>query len=125
MSSVGSSEPGFDKNESELERISRSDKKKSLVFTSRKGVLSNRRGRGYSTKEIVGALANIGMGNQSIAKARAFNIPVDTLRRSAHPENVNELTTILKKYVHSKKTKNSSKKQNQTKDNAANTKTSK
>lgn len=46
------------------------------------------------------------MGNQSIAKARAFNIPVDTLRRSAHPENVNELTTILKKYVHSKKTKN-------------------
>lgn len=38
MSSVGSSEPGFDKNESELERISRSDKKKSLVFTSRKGI---------------------------------------------------------------------------------------
>jgi ribosomal protein L13E len=125
MSSVGSSEPDVDKHESELERTSSSYKKKSLVFTRRKGVLGNRRGRGYSTKEIVGALANIGLGNQSIAEVRAFHIPVDILRRSTHPENVNELTTILKKYVHSKKTKNSSKKQSQTKDKAANTKTSK
>ena len=125
MTSVDSSDPEFDKDESELKKISISDENKSLVFTRRKGVPGNRRGRGYSTKEIVGALANIGLSNQSISKVRAFHIPVDILRRSTHTENVNELTTVLKKYVQSKKTKNSSKKQSQMKDKSATTKASK
>ena len=119
MTSVDSSDPEFDKHESELKKIGISDENKSLVFTRRKGVPGNRRGRGYSTKEIVGALANIGLSNQNIAKVRAFHIPVDILRRSTHPENVNELTTVLKTYVQS------SKKQGQMKDKSATTKASK
>ena len=65
-----------------------------------------RKGRGYSKKEVAEACAKIGMRNQEISKVRAYHIPVDKLRRSTHSENVKELTTVLKKYLQSKKPKN-------------------
>jgi ribosomal protein L13E len=124
MSSEDSRKADLDKGEPNLEKISITDEEKSLVFTKRKGVPRSRRGRGYSQKEIAGASANIGLRNQKISKVKAFHIPVDNLRRSSHPENVNKLTTVLNRYLQSKKTKNRGKKQSQTKDKAATGKTS-
>lgn len=124
MSSVDSGKADLDKREPNLEKISIADEEKLIVFTKRKGVPHSRRGRGYSQKEIAGASANIGLGNQNISKFRAFHIPVDILRRSSHPENVNKLTTVLNGYLQSKKAKNRGKKQSQTKDKAAIGKTS-
>jgi ribosomal protein L13E len=124
MSSEDSRKADLDKGEPNLEKISITDEEKSLVFTKRKGVPRSRRGRGYSQKEIAGVSANIGLRNQNISKVKAFHIPVDNLRRSSHPENVNKLTTVLNRYLQSKKTKNRGKKQSQTKDKAATGKTS-
>jgi ribosomal protein L13E len=124
MSSEDSRKADLDKGEPNLEKISITDEEKSLVFTKRKGVPRSRRGRGYSQKEIAGASANIGLRNQNISKVKAFHIPVDNLRRSSHPENVNKLTTVLNRYLQSKKAKNRGKKQSQPKDKAATGKTS-
>ena len=115
----------MDKREPNLEKISVINEEKSIVFTKRKGVPSSRRGRGYSQKEIAGASANIGLANQNVSKVRAFHIPVDNLRRSSHPENVNKLTKVLDRYLQSKKAKNRGKKQTRTKDKTVTTKTSK
>lgn len=125
MSSVDSGEADLDKREPNLGKLQIINEEKSLVFTNRKGVLRNRRGRGYSKKEIAEAFAKIGLGNQNISKVRSYHIPVDKLRRSTHSENVKELTNVLKKYLQSKKTKNKGKKQSQTKENAATSKNTK
>jgi len=115
---VDSNEADSEKLEPNLGKIRISDEEKSYVFTNSKGVPRSRRGRGYSNKEIADALANIGSVNPNISKVRAFNIPVDKLRRSAHSENVNQLTTVLNRYLQSKKGKNRGKKQSQTKETA-------
>jgi len=115
---VDSSEADSDRLEPNLGKIRISDEEKSHVFTNRKGVPRSRRGRGYSNKEIADAFANIGSVNQNISKVRAFHIPVDKLRRSTHSENVNQLTTVLNRYLQSKKGKNRGKKQSQTKEKA-------
>lgn len=125
MSSVDSGEADLDKREPNLGKLQITNEEKSLVFTNRKGVPRSRRGRGYSNKEIAEAFAKIGLGNQNISKVRAYHIPVDKLRRSTHSENVKELTSVLKKYLQSKKTKNKGKKQSQTKENAATSKNTK
>ena len=125
MISVGSGEVDVKKHQSNLERNQISDEARPLVIIKRNGILRSRRGRGYSTMEISQAFANLGLGNQNIAKARAFHIPVDTLRRSIRPENVKDLATVLSRHMKGKGTKNRGKRQSQTKDKTAKTKVSK
>jgi ribosomal protein L13E len=125
MISVGSDEFDVKKYQSNLERNQISDETRPLVFIKRNGILRSRRGRGYSTMEISKAFANLGLGNQNIAKVRAFHIPVDTLRRSIRPENVKDLATVLSRHMKGKGTKNRGKRQSQTKDKTAKTKVSK
>jgi ribosomal protein L13E len=125
MISVGSDEVDVKKYQSNLERNQISDETRPLVFIKRNGILRSRRGRGYSTMEISKAFANLGLGNQNIAKVRAFHIPVDTLRRSIRPENVKDLATVLSRHMKGKGTKNRGKRQSQTKDKTAKTKVSK
>jgi ribosomal protein L13E len=125
MISVGSDEVDVKKYQSNLERNQISDETRPLVFIKRNGILRSRRGRGYSTMEISKAFANLGLGNQNIAKVRAFHIPVDTLRRSIRPENVRDLATVLSRHMKGKGTKNRGKRQSQTKDKTAKTKVSK
>lgn len=125
MISGGSDEVDVEKHQYNLERNQISDEARSLVFIKRNGILRSRRGRGYSTMEISQAFANLGLGNQNIAKVRAFHIPVDTLRRSIRPENVNDLATVLSRHMQGKGPKHRGKRQSQTKDKAAKTKVSK
>jgi ribosomal protein L13E len=119
MSSVDPGEADLDKLTSRptnLGKIRIPDKEKSVVFINRNGIpRSRRRGRGFSNKEIAAAFADIGLGNQNISKVRALQIPVDNLRRSTHPDNVNELTTVLNKYLQGNKARNSGKKQSHSK----------
>jgi ribosomal protein L13E len=119
MSSTGSNETDLDKGKSNLESIQTSGNENSLVFTKRKDVLISRKGRGYSKREIATAFANSGIGNQNISKIRGFHIPVDGLRRSNHPENVNKLEAILNVRLKSIKANNRTKKRIQTKEEAA------
>ena len=95
MSSVESGIAYIDKGKSVSEEKRITIDEKSLVFINRRGVVLSRKGRGYSNKEITQAFANIGLKNQNISKVRAFNITVDKLRKSAHPENVDKLTGAL------------------------------
>src|SRR5687767_6793396 len=125
MVSVGSDEVDVEKHQSNLERNQISDEARPLVFIRRNGTLRSRRGRGYSTMEISQAFANLGLGDQSIAKVRAFHIPVDTLRRSIRPENVKDLASVLSRHMKGKGTKNRGKRQSRTKDKTAKTKVSK
>lgn len=118
MSSTGSNETSLDKGKSNSESIQTSGNENSLVFTKRKDVLISRRGRGYSKREITTAFANIGIGNQNISMIRAFHIPVDSLRRSTHPENVNKLEAILNVRLKNKKANSKTKKRVQTKEKA-------
>lgn len=122
MSSIDSGEVELEKRTPNLGRPRVTNEEKSVVFTNRKGVPRIRRGRGYSKKEVAEACAKIGMRNQDISKVRSYHIPVDKLRRSTHSENVKELTTVLNKYLQSKKPKNRGKKQSQTKENDATSK---
>ena len=110
-----------DKREPKLRKIRITDEEKSHVYTNSR----RRAGRGYSNKEIAGAFANIGLKNQNVSKVRAFHIHVDHLRRSAHPENISQLTSVLEKYLQGNKAKNRGKKQNQTKEKVATQKTNK
>ena len=116
MSSTASNEADLDKGKSNLESIQASSDENSLVFTKRKDVLRRRRGRGYSKREITTAFANIGFGNQNISMIRSLHIPVDSLRRSTHPENVNKLEAILKVRLKNKKANSRTKKRIQTKE---------
>lgn len=125
MVSVGSDEVDVEKHQSNLERNQISDEARPLVFIRRNGIQRSRRGRGYSTMEISQAFANLGLGNQNIAKVRAFHIPVDTLRRSIRPENVKDLASVLSRHLKGKGTKNRGKRQSRTKDKTAKTKVSK
>jgi ribosomal protein L13E len=118
MSSTASNETDLDKGKSNSESIRTSGNENSLVFTKRKDVLISRRGRGYSKREITTAFANIGIGNQNISMIRAFHIPVDSLRRSTHPENVNKLEAILNVRLKNKKANSKTKKRIQTKEKA-------
>jgi ribosomal protein L13E len=119
MASIDTGEADLDKRKPNLGKLRLTNEEKSVVFTNRKGVPRRRKGRGYSKKEVAEACAKIGLRNQEISKVRAYHIPVDKLRRTTHSENVKELTTVLKKYLQSKKPKNRSKKQSQTKENGA------
>ena len=121
MSTLDSGEADLDKR-GNLVKLRLTNEEKSLVFTNRKGVPHSRKGRGYSNNEITEAFAKIGIGNENISKVRAYHIPIDNLRRSTHLENVKELTTVLDRYFQSKKTKNSGKKQSQTKENSVTSK---
>ena len=114
-----------DKREPKLGKIRITDEEKSHVYPNRNGTSRRRAGRGYSNKEIAGAFANIGLKNQNVSKVRAFHIHVDHLRRSAHPENISQLTSVLEKYLQGNKAKNRGKKQNQTKEKVATQKTNK
>lgn len=125
MSFVVSSEADLNDQKPNLGKIRITDGEKPQVFTNRNGVPRSKGGRGYSNKEIAGAIVNIGLGNQNLSKVRAFHIPVDNLRRSTHPENVNELTTVLNRYLQTKKAKNRGNKQSQTKEKVAASKTNK
>ncbi|MGH9979522.1 MAG: hypothetical protein ACRD8Z_27340 [Nitrososphaeraceae archaeon] len=125
MSSIESGEADLDKRKPNLGKLRLTNEEKSVVFTNRKGVPRRRGGRGYSKKEIAEACAKIGMKNQDLSKVRTYHIPFDKLRRSTHSENVKELTTVLNKYFQSKKPKNRSKKQSQTKENGATSKNNK
>jgi ribosomal protein L13E len=125
MSSIGTGEADLDKRKPNLGKLRLTKEEKSVIFTNRKGVPRRRKGRGYSKKEVAEACAKIGMRNQEISKVRAYHIPVDKLRRSTHSENVKELTTVLKKYLQSKKPKNRSKKQSQKRENGATSKNNK
>jgi ribosomal protein L13E len=125
MSSRETGEEDLDKRKPNLGKLRLTNGKKSLVFTNRKGVPRRRKGRGYSKKEVAEACAKIGLRNQEISKVRAYHIPVDKLRRSTHSDNVKELTTVLNKYLQSKKPKNRSKKQSQKKGNGDTSKNSK
>lgn len=118
MSSTASNEIELDKGKSNSESIQTSGNENSLVFTKRKDVLISRRGRGYSKREIITAFANIGIGIQNISMIRAFHIPVDSLRRSTHPGNVNKLEAILNVRLKNKKTNSKTKKRVQTKEKA-------
>ena len=119
MASIDTGEADLDKRKPNLGKLRLTNEEKSVVFTNRKGVPRRRKGRGYSKKEVAEACAKIGLRNQEISKIRAYHIPVEKLRRTTHSENVKELTTVLKKYLQSKKPKNRSKKQSQTKENGA------
>jgi ribosomal protein L13E len=122
MSSTAPNETDLDKGKSNSESIRTSGNENSLVFTKRKDVLISRRGRGYSKREITTAFANIGIGNQNISMISAFHIPVDSLRRSTHPENVNKLEAILNVRLKNKKANSKTKKRIQTKEKAVGTK---
>lgn len=125
MISVDSDKVDVESHQSISEKNQISNEARPLVSIKRNGVLRSRRGRGYSTLEIAQAFANLGLRNQNIAKARAFHIPVDTLRRSVSPENVNDLAAVLARHMQGKGTKKSRKRQSPTKDKAATTKVSK
>lgn len=125
MISVDSDKVDVESHQSNSEKNQISNEARPLVSIKRNGVLRSRRGRGYSTLEIAQAFANLGLRNQNIAKARAFHIPVDTLRRSVSPENVNDLAAVLARHMQGKGTKKSRKRQSPTKDKAATTKVSK
>ena len=125
MISVDSDKVDVESHQSNSEKNQTSNEARPLVSIKRNGVLRSRRGRGYSTLEIAQAFANLGLRNQNIAKARAFHIPVDTLRRSVSPENVNDLAAVLARHMQGKGTKKSRKRQSPTKDKAATTKVSK
>lgn len=125
MISVDSDKVDVESHQSISEKNQISNEARPLVSIKRNGVLRSRRGRGYSTLEIAQAFANLGLRNQNIAKARAFHIPVDTLRRSVSPENVNDLAAVLARHMQGKGTKKSGKRQSPTKDKAATTKVSK
>jgi ribosomal protein L13E len=125
MSSIGTGEAELDKRKPILGKLRLTNEEKSVVLTNRKGVPRRRKGRGYSKKEVAEACAKIGLRNQEISKVRAYHIPVDKLRRSTHSENVKELTTVLNKYLQSKKPKNRSKKQSRKKENGATSKNNK
>lgn len=114
-----SGESNSNKQEPTLGKIRITDEEKSYVYTNRNGTSRRRTGRGYSNKEIAGAFANIGLKNQNVSKVRAFHIHVDHLRRSAHPENISQLTSVLEKYLQGNKAKN------QTKEKVATQKTNK
>ena len=122
MSSVESGIAYIDKGKSVSEEKRITIDEKSLVFTNRRGVVLSRKGRGYSNKEITQAFANIGLKNQNISKVRAFNITVDKLRKSAHPENVDKLTGALNKYLQTRKTAKTGKKKSQPKESATTSK---
>lgn len=125
MISVDSDKVDAESHQSNSEKNQISNEARPLVSIKRNGVLRSRRGRGYSTLEIAQAFANLGLRNQNIAKARAFHIPVDTLRRSVSPENVNDLAAVLARHMQGKGTKKSRKRQSPTKDKTATTKVSK
>ena len=125
MISVDSDKVDVESHQSNSEKNQISNEARPLVSIKRNGVLRSRRGRGYSTLEIAQAFANLGLRNQNIAKARAFHIPVDTLRRSVSPENVNDLAAVLARHMQGKGTKKRGKRQSPTKDKAATTKVSK
>jgi ribosomal protein L13E len=120
-----SGESDSDKHEPKLGKIRITDEEKSLVFTTRKGTTRSRTGRGYSIKEVAGAFANFGLINQNVSKVRAFHIHVDHLRRSAHSENISQLTKILERYLPGNRAKNRGRKQSPTKEKAASQKTNK
>jgi ribosomal protein L13E len=125
MGLVDSDESDSNMRETKSGKLRISDDIKSRVITNSNGVPRSRIGRGYSNMEIVEAFANIGLGNQNVSNARAFHIHVDHLRRSAHPENVTQLTTVLRRYLPSNKAKNKGKKQSQSKEKTATQKTAK
>jgi len=109
MSSVEPNEAYMDKGELILkEKITRD--KRPLVFAGRSGRLLRRNGRGYSIREITDAYKNIGLKNQNISTARASRIRVDKFRKSAHSENVSNLTAILNTHLKSRKSNDKSKK---------------
>lgn len=85
------------------------------VISRHRGLSRLKVGRGYSTQEIFEAFRNIGVTSQNISKARAFGLRVDMKRKSAHQQNVTNLTAVLKKHEEAARPEASSKKRGRTK----------
>jgi ribosomal protein L13E len=81
---------------------------KPIIKRRIRGIKLSRDGRGFSKSE----LKEVGIANMSMAKNKG--IPIDLLRKTKNPENIEQLKPIAKDILNLRKTAGKRKKANKT-----------